>query len=580
MSRLTQLLARLAYGIRHPEEEATRLQRFIRESYFFVRFCAARLAQHRAPQLASALSYRTIFSIIPLLALSLVMVRGIYGEEGIRHGLRAVMEFTGISELAIVTEAVEGDGHTPGATAAPASATAASAAFSGMQFNREGEPIGAWGGVRPGKGAFTAFVWSQPNSALRGAEGGERGQGGTQGGAAGRDAVAGAGSGAEAGGNGKSGGNGGNGRSASEIRAEGVAEWVERFVDNLVVRLSGINLRWITLVAVGVFIYAAISLLIQIEDAFNAVTNARSGRSIVARVTTYWTLLTLGSLALVASFVVGEAYERTLAALPSWMEFVRPTISILTKVGVSWLLLLFAYAQMPNTRVKLKCAAIGAIVAAVLWETGKGGLGWFLREMTGGQVAVYGSLALLPLFLLWVYITWLIVLFGLELAHAIQTVGPERREMLFQQKTGSVQDPLVGIAALREVALRFDDGRISTMPDIADALGLPEHIASRIIQRLVDHNILLNAVKGAEEEGLSLALPAERIRLRDVAERAFPLSITPSSARGIASLRDAQLRALGGLSLADVLHDDPLSPAPSRSRLSAAPADDPGAGSP
>jgi membrane protein len=235
---------------------------------------------------------------------------------------------------------------------------------------------------------------------------------------------------------------------------------------------------------------------------------------------------------------------------------------VATKLGASWLLLLFAYTQMPNTRVKLRGAAIGAFVAAALWELGKGGLGWFLREMTGGQVAVYGSLALLPLFLLWVYVTWLIVLFGLELAHAIQTVGPERREQSLRRAEAPVLDPIVGIAALRAIALRFDDGKTSSPTDVAEALGVPEHTAQRIIQRLVDGGILLQAVNGAELEGLSLAMPAERIRLRDLAERVFPLALTSSARDGIASIRESQLRALGGLSLADVLRDDPLGKPP------------------
>lgn len=532
MASIRQFLARLAYGIRHPEEEVTRAQKLVADSYFFARYCASRLRRHRAPQLASALSYRTIFSIIPLLALSLVMVRGIYGEEGIRRGLRAVMDFTGISDLAIVTNDVEAIEGADGAAAGAAGSQQRSGTAQAAADKEAGEATGPASDavtlvpaitsplMLNSKTPLTSFVLTNQAWLAQQQQAAES-----------RSSPAG----------------------AETEPGQAVADWIERFVDNLVSRLSDINLRWITLVAVGVFIYAAISLLIQVEDAFNAVCNARSGRPIISRITNYWTMLTLGSLVLVASFVVGEAYARLLSQVPEWLDFVRTPVSIATKIGASWLLLLFAYSQMPNTRVKLKFAAIGAIVAAVLWELGKAGLGWFIRDMTGGQVAVYGSLALLPLFLLWVYVTWLIVLFGLELAHATQTVGPERREQMLRGADVPIIDPTVGIAVLRVIAMRFERGATTTPSDVAEGLGIPEHTTQRIIQRLTDAGVLLHAMSGAEDEGITLARPAERMQLRTIAERVFPLTLAGGVQEGIEAIRRAQLDALGERTLADLL---------------------------
>ena len=117
-----------------------------------------------------------------------------------------------------------------------------------------------------------------------------------------------------------------------------------------------------------------------------------------------------GTILIVASLAVGQIYQSRLDTLQT---FLAAPLSVLGRFGATWLLLLMAYMQMPTARVYVKPAALGAAVAAIAWESSKSGLFWFVREMTDGQTAIYGSLAILPVALLWIYITWFIVLFGL-----------------------------------------------------------------------------------------------------------------------------------------------------------------------
>ena len=118
---------------------------------------------------------------------------------------------------------------------------------------------------------------------------------------------------------------------------------------------------------------------------------------------------------MIASFYVGERF-RTIVETVGGQAFVS-LAGVLVTFTISWLLLLLAYTVVPDARVRLRPALAGAFVAAVLWETGK----FAFREYLGfatGYSQFYGSLALIPIFLLWVYITWVCVLFGIQLSQA------------------------------------------------------------------------------------------------------------------------------------------------------------------
>src|SRR5690606_5390189 len=135
-----------------------------------------------------------------------------------------------------------------------------------------------------------------------------------------------------------------------------------------------------------------------------------AGRSILQRVVTYWTVITLGPLLLLVSlYVAGQIVEwaRPIPVVGSLLVFAGR----FTALGASWILLLVLYTLMPNTNVAVKPAVIGSFVGAVLWEIGKWGFGLYVSRALPYS-ALYGSLGLIPLFLFWVYITWVVVLFG------------------------------------------------------------------------------------------------------------------------------------------------------------------------
>ncbi len=435
-----------------------------------------RLIRNNAPQMAAALSYRTIFSLIPLFVILLVVFKTFAGEEGIRLGLNKVFEFTGLSEISIPVGRSDGGAGTQ--EAAPASAPSPGAPLMG--------PLPAGAG--------------DPSS-------------------------------------------------------ESLSARIEYFVNKTLDRLLKVNFGLITIVGVAVLIYAALSLLIQVEDSFNIVCRAPTGRRWMSRLTVYWTLLTLGSIVLFAGFLITDLSWRFLASMPPWAQWALPALGLVTRLLLTWSLLVFAYSRMPNTRVSMKAAAVGAIISALLWESAKSGLAWFVRSMGDVQVAVYGSLALIPLFLLWVYVTWLIVLFGLEITVTLQEFWAGRLSRLDGTGESVLIDPGVGVVLMRATAERFAQGKMSDVQELARRTGLPEASVARVLDHLTRRGLLHKVPRGNDEEAYALARPPEAISAGEVVSAMHELASDVPDAHAasvLKLLRESHVKALSALSLSSI----------------------------
>ncbi|MCC6677810.1 MAG: YihY family inner membrane protein [Phycisphaerales bacterium] len=352
---------------------------------------------------------------------------------------------------------------------------------------------------------------------------------------------------------------------------EGAAR-LDDWINALVQRVRSIPFTAIGLVGLAALIYAAISMLAEVEGAFNQIYRVSDGRSWIRRVPLYWSLLTLGSLLLVASFFVGERLTNwvehlsALQVLSQWRAaFIRGVAFVVT-VGISTLLLLIVYLTVPNTRVKVLPALAGAILAAVLWETGKWGFTRYVH-FSANYSRLYGSIGLIPLFLLWVYVTWMIVLFGLRLCYLLQyggrafTPGTAIRSLFALPATaeGIVATPLVDptavLAVMADAAARFTDGKPAYCDDIARTTKIAPSIVGVLLDRLAEAGLLHRVDTGDEGVRYTLARPADTIRASDLIRLGHDAVERPESSASavLARMRQAQCEAVAGLTLADVL---------------------------
>lgn len=174
-----------------------------------------------------------------------------------------------------------------------------------------------------------------------------------------------------------------------------------------------------TVVGVLVLLFSAVSLMMSIEDAFNRIWRVQVPRRAGARFVIYWTALTLGPLLLVAALAI-SSYA---FALP-FIDVADAQFSLKARVlsVLPFLIVLIAltasFVAIPNRTVRVRHAFIGGLIAAVLFETAKRGFALYATQYASYQ-QVYGALAMVPIFIVWIYLSWAIVLLGASITASL-----------------------------------------------------------------------------------------------------------------------------------------------------------------
>ncbi len=183
-----------------------------------------------------------------------------------------------------------------------------------------------------------------------------------------------------------------------------------------------------TLAGVIGLLVAALLLMKGIDDTFNRIWRVPTGRGPVARFLMYWAALTVGPLLVVVSLAL-SSYLFSLPVLADGARaagpLLRTTPFVLALAGFT-----SAFMIVPNRSVRLRDALAGGLLAAALFEAAKAGLSLYLRQVPTYE-QIYGALAVIPIFLLWVYLSWIAVLLGASLAASLSAFRylPRERQL-------------------------------------------------------------------------------------------------------------------------------------------------------
>lgn len=171
------------------------------------------------------------------------------------------------------------------------------------------------------------------------------------------------------------------------------------------------NLTWIGIVFL---IVTTFMMLVTIESAFNTIWRVKNARSGLPRFLLYWALLSLGPLLIGAGFAA-STYVMSLNFFSKSVSnpIVADVLRLVPIVATAGGFTLF-YAAIPNTHVPIRHAIVSAIVTAILLECARAVFGFYVKAFPSYQL-IYGAFAAFPLFLLWIYVSWIIVLVGCEL---------------------------------------------------------------------------------------------------------------------------------------------------------------------
>lgn len=261
-------------------------------------------------------------------------------------------------------------------------------------------------------------------------------------------------------------------------------------------------------------VFVAISMLSRIEETFNDIWGVTRGRSWFVRIIQYWTTITLGPLLLIVALGLagGPHFQRT-KDLVSRMPFVGGFVFELLPVFVLWLAFALFYQLVPNTKVRFRAALIGGIVAGSLWHLNNlFGFLYVSRVVTNSKI--YGSLGLIPVFMVGLYFSWLIVLFGAQVAYAFQNRAVYLQDKLAEHVNQRGRE-FVALRLMTCLGQRFQRGLPpATVQEVSSELGVPSRLVQQVLQTLLAARLVVE-ISGTEP-AYTPARPLEAINCHHI----------------------------------------------------------------
>jgi membrane protein len=329
--------------------------------------------------------------------------------------------------------------------------------------------------------------------------------------------------------------------------------------------VNNMNVGVLGFVGFATLFYTVLALLQKIEDSFNYVWRVSKARSFRRRFSDYLSVILVGpvlvfsAVGLIASMASNRFVQAILALEPFGTLYyvigqILPTLLIIAAVT-------FIYAFIPNTQVKLKAALLGGLFAGLGWRA----VGWVFGEFVATSTqyaAIYSSFAILILFMIWLYQSWLILLLGAQVAFYAQ----HPRYLRLEQRDFKLSYRLLerlGLSIMALLAENFLQGKPPwTATALTERLNLPHQVVERILETLRSRGLILLSDPDAKAylpaRDLSvISLTAILEALQTTPEEKLPLGrdapSNPAVERLIEHLDRCRNQAAEGVSLRDMV---------------------------
>lgn len=296
---------------------------------------------------------------------------------------------------------------------------------------------------------------------------------------------------------------------------EPLGEKGREITDNIMRLVKNVNGGLLGGVSLAFFIYTAISMVQKVEEAFNYAWYVSKPRGFARRFTEYVFVLTIGPVVVVLALgMIGSLQDDDIVRYLLENQIAGPLFVATSKVMPFVLVtcaFAFLYWFLPNTKVRLPSALVGGIAGGFLWAT----LGVLVATVivnSARTMTVYGGFAIAIIALIWLYLNWLVLLVGAQLAYYHQNpaylrIG--RREP--RLSSGTRERLALNIMLLVGQAFRDPEASF-TIADISDRLGIPSITLEPIIAGLEENGLLTST----ETEDLLPARDVAGISLGDV----------------------------------------------------------------
>ncbi len=294
-----------------------------------------------------------------------------------------------------------------------------------------------------------------------------------------------------------------------EIASDLIPKIIE-YVDNTkVAALGSIGLLFI--------IYTSISLLGQIEDSFNRIWAVRKSRTLIRKASDYLSILILSPILLAVTVGLSTSMKSH--------SFLQKILEIglfagamkLFLLSLPWISSIIAltllYMIIPNTTVRLVPALQAGTIAGILWQLSQY---LFINFQVGvaRYNAIYGTFASVPIFMIWLQVTWIIILFGGVINFACQKAG-KFHPLEFEENVPFAGKEKICLAVLIVICRKFEKGEGSSSPEeISEQLGLSENFVRNGINRLLQIGKILT-VNDDTEDRFVPSKPTDELKIAD-----------------------------------------------------------------
>lgn len=298
------------------------------------------------------------------------------------------------------------------------------------------------------------------------------------------------------------------------VGKEEVAEKIITFSNNLLENTKGGLIAGIGAIAL---LYITIRLMMQIEKSLNDIWGVKTGRAILRKISDYLAIVLLCPLIIIvttgATVYTTVQLSQMANAIPGISGTMNAFLALFSRtlpVIITWLIFAFIYIFIPNTRVRIIPALTGGFIAGVLYYVVQ--VLYIAAQYNVAKYnAIYGSFAALPLFLIWLQISWTFILLGAEIAFACQNVSSYEGTP-GDGSVGSRRKLVYAIKLVRTCACAF----LNRQPPLTDTelsaqLEIPVRTTRLLLYELCDAGILVKVAPGERGDAFQVALPPEDI---------------------------------------------------------------------
>jgi membrane protein len=269
----------------------------------------------------------------------------------------------------------------------------------------------------------------------------------------------------------------------------------QEIANRIIAYIDNTKMGSVGAVGLAALIVTVVALLGNIEEAFNDIWGVKETRSFRRKFSDYVSVVVSAPILLIAATSITTSLQNR--NFMGWLletqyigGFILFAFKLIPYLSI-WVALVFLYYFIPNTKVRFRSALVGGFFAGIIWQVAQWGYIHF-QVGVAKYNAIYGTLSALPIFMIWIYTSWIIVLFGVEIVCAHQNMKTFLHDTHHANLNYASREMTALVLLLAAVDAYCNDAPPWTCDRLAEETGIPARIVNEILSQLVELNYFVS----------------------------------------------------------------------------------------